>query len=356
MIKTIRYFFLKKEKFIKNYFNQNLKNYFGSYHFRPKKLIMIDDSIKIKNKLEKVGIVIQGPLKLEDNFTYETIKFYKEVYKNCEIILSTWDDENIEELQKIGKLGVEIIKNKRPIKSDINNLSYQVISTKAGIELAEKKQCSYILKTRTDFRIYDTGVDKFLISLLKTYPSNNKYQNERIIGIGLNIRKYDPSFSDLFQFGSVEEIKKMWDIELNISKTSAKIYEGISKVEFNNYFENDIFLEKYRKITYPEGFIFRNYLEKLGIALGENLENYYKILKDNFIIIDMSMINLYWNKYSKDEYKETLDYKRRITRERMKYKDWQTIYFFDVIEPNIEIYKKSMKELKGLTINDFEKY
>lgn len=352
---NIREYFFKKENFIKNYSKRDFKKSFFSYHFRPKRLEKrIDDSIRIEEKLGKIGIVIQGPLKMEDNFTYETIKYYKKIYKDCEIILSTWDDEDKKELEKIEKLDIDIIRNKRPSASDVCNLNYQVISTQAGIELGERKKCRYILKTRTDFRIYDTGIDKFLISLLGTYPSNSTQQNKRIITIGLNIRKYDPSISDLFQFGTLDEMKKMWDIELNVSKTSAKVYEGISKKEFDYFFENNSFLKRYNNVSYPESYILKNYLEKLDVSLGKNLENYYKVLKDNFIIIDMAMINLYWNKYSKDEFKDFKNYKSEINGERMTFKDWQTIYYFNSIEPSIEIYKKSMKELKNLTIENIE--
>ena len=88
--------------------------------------------------------------------------------------------------------------------------------------------------------------------------------------------------------------------------------------------------------------------------IGKNLENYYKVLKDNFIIIDMEMINLYWDKYSKDEYKGFREYKGRINKKRMRFKDWQTIYYYDVAEMSKDIYSKSTETLSELTIIDFE--
>lgn len=352
-IKNIAYYFFRRKEFIKKFSKKEFKNDFFSYHFRPKKMEkVIDDSIEIKNKLEKIGIIIQGPLRVENDFTYETIKYYTKVYKECEIILSTWEDEKKEELIKIKKLGIEIIINKKPKSGDINNLNYQVISTKEGINLAEKKGCKYIIKTRTDFRIYETGVDKFLMSLLKIYPSNTPEQNQRVIGIGLNIRSYDPSFSDLFQFGTIDEMKKMWDISLNQEGTSASIYNNISKEKYNIYLEQCNAIERYNNISYPEGYILRNYLNKLNVDLGKNLENYYKILKDNFIIIDMEMINLYWDKYSKEEFKGFREYRGRIIKKRMRFKDWQTIYYYDVLEPNLKIYLRKQSELKDLTKDD----
>lgn len=354
-IKSIIYYFVKKERFIKLFSRKNFKNSFFSFHFRPKKTEeIIDDSVRIKNKFDKIGIVIQGPLKLENDFTYETIKYYKKVYSECIIILSTWEDERKNVLEKIEELGVRVIRNEKPLSGDINNFNYQIISTREGIKVAEKMKCKYILKTRTDFRIYDTGIDKFLISLLETYPSNNINQNKRIIGIGLNIRFYDPSFSDLFQFGTIEEIKRMWNIDLNSDNTAASIYENINKDKYEEYMIKYSSIERYNNVSYPEGYILKNYLNSLNVDIGKNLENYYKVLKDNFIIIDMEMINLYWDKYSKDEYKGFREYKGRINKKRMRFKDWQTIYYYDVAEMSKDIYSKSTETLSELTIIDFE--
>ena len=52
----------------------------------------------------KVGLIIQGQIIKQNNFTYETILMYKKMLENqnVEIILSTWtdEDENIIKLSK----------------------------------------------------------------------------------------------------------------------------------------------------------------------------------------------------------------------------------------------------------------
>ena len=71
-----------------------------------------EDSLK---QLPTLTIVMQGSLKLEENFTYETLKIYQKNFPNCPKILSTWKTEDAEEIQKIKDLGVNILLNVPPL-------------------------------------------------------------------------------------------------------------------------------------------------------------------------------------------------------------------------------------------------
>ena len=77
--------------------------------FMPK----ITKRTRIK-QLPTLTIVMQGSLKLEENFTYETLKIYQKNFPNCPKILSTWKTEDAEEIQKIKDLGVNILLNDPP--------------------------------------------------------------------------------------------------------------------------------------------------------------------------------------------------------------------------------------------------
>lgn len=344
-MKILKYFFYDKDRFIKRLTKFHSKKSFLTYHIRPKKTDnLIDDSIRIKNRLGKVGIVIQGPLKLEDNFTYETIKYYKKIYKDCEIILSTWNDENKEEIEKIKKLGVNVIENEKPQHGGYANLNYQIVSTRNGIKFAIAKECQYILKTRTDVRIYEAEIDKFLISLLEIFPTKNKFQNKRVITIDINMNQYYLCMSDIFQFGTTEEMDKVWDIPLYSEEITIK--------KFNKLIENLNFEEE-NKLLSSERFILKNYIEKLGINYEVSLKNYYKILKENFIVIDTGMINMFWYKYNRDEYQNRKDYSRKILDSYINFSDWVTIYNNDVDVRDLEkLFTKTRKELEALTIED----
>ena len=320
------------------------KEDFFSYHLRSKDTNnIIDDSIKIKENFEKIGIVLQGPIQYEDSFTYETLKLYKKIYPNSEIILSIWKDEKKDELDRIRNIGVVVVENDKPETGGFINLNYQIVSTKNAVLKAKELGCKYILKSRTDIRIYETGVDKFLISLLKNFPTKYSKQKQRIIGIDINTHKYGIGISDIFQFGTTEEMEKMWNIDLIKKVTTMEKYlkfEKDSTAVDRFYFE------------FSECYLLKKYLFINGIELKPKLESYYKVLKNNFIIIDSSMINMYWNKYLGDEYKEWKNYDKLIARSSMTFKDWLTIYSNDtVVDEKIlnltydEWKKKTIKEI-----------
>lgn len=219
--------------------NSTLKNSFFTYHLRPKNINEItDDKIQLKNKKEKTAIVMQGPLVYEDDFTYNTLKLYKNIFKDEELILSIWDNENQEYLEKVKQLGICVIKNKKPKTGGFINLNYQIVSTSAGIKKAEELSCKYVLKTRTDIRIYETGISNFLISLLEMFPSKSQNQSERIIGIDINTHKYGIGISDIFQFGTTEEMLKIWDGNLYPNKE-------ITSEEYHNFEKSSTAIDRY---------------------------------------------------------------------------------------------------------------
>lgn len=300
------------------------KKAFVSYHLRNKNIDnLIDDSIKIKENFGKVGIILQGPLQCEDNFTYETLKMYKKIYPNSEVILSIWKNEDKDRLEKIkGLKGIVIIENDKPETGGFINLNYQIVSTKNAVLKAKELGCKYILKSRTDIRIYETGVDKFLISLLKNFPANSSKQEQRIIGIDINTHKYGIGISDIFQFGTIKEMEKMWNVDLVKKVTTLEEYLKFEKTSTA--------IDRFN-FEFAECYLMKRYLSKNQIILEPTLESYYKVLKENFIIIDASMINMYWNKYLGDEYKGWKNYDKLIARSSMAFKDWLMIYSNDVI-------------------------
>ena len=324
--------------------NSTLKNSFFTYHLRPKNINkIIDDRIEIKNKNEKSAIVMQGPLVYEDDFTYNTLKLYKNIFKDSELILSIWNNESKEYLEKVKQLGICVIENKKPRTGGFINLNYQIVSTSAGIKKAEELNCKYILKTRTDIRIYETGISNFLISLLETFSSKSQNQSERIIGIDINTHKYGIGISDIFQFGTTEEMLKMWDGNLYPNKE-------ITSEEYHKFEKNSTAIDRF-SLEFAECYLLKNYLRKNGIEIKPNLKSYYNVLKNNFIIIDFSMIDLYWHKYFGDEYKEWKNYDKKISNSSMSFKDWLTIYSNDYIA-NENILLKTYDEWKKITIED----
>ena len=62
------------------------------------------------NDGSKVAIVVQGPVIIKNDFTFETLKLYVNIFPNEIIVLSTWDcNKNVEVFAKIRNLGVHIV-------------------------------------------------------------------------------------------------------------------------------------------------------------------------------------------------------------------------------------------------------
>ncbi|MGL4998534.1 MAG: WavE lipopolysaccharide synthesis family protein [Cetobacterium sp.] len=325
---------------------------FLSIHFRPKEIEnIIDDKIKIFEKLGKIGIVIQGPIIFQDNFTLETIKLYKKTFENSEIILSTWKGYTKEKLQKFIDEEIIILENKKPKSGGFINLNYQIISAKNGVIEAEKQNCNYILKTRTDMRIYETGVFEFLVSLLKNYPVRDikNMQKTRIIGIDINTHKYGIGISDVFQFGTTEELIKMWNIDLYPREITMKQYLDFEKTSSA--------VDRYN-LEFAECYLLKKYCILNNMQIQPNLKSYYNVLKNNFIIIDSSMINMYWNKYPGDEYKGWKNYEKKIANSPLMFKDWLSIYMND-FKVNEQILLQSYefwKQKRIIDIKNGERY
>ncbi len=85
----------------------------------------------------KIAIVVQGPIIIKNDFTFETLKLYINIFPNAIVILSTWDDQSVRVISKIRDLGIRVIINKYPKYSGIGNVNYQIISTINGLVKAE---------------------------------------------------------------------------------------------------------------------------------------------------------------------------------------------------------------------------
>jgi hypothetical protein len=288
-------------------------NSFLSLHLRPKKDLEIQG---IDQDNSNVGIIIQGPLMEKDDFTLNTIKIYKKLFKNVQIVLSTWDTENKAYLTKIRELNIHVILNEYPENSGILNLNYQLKTTKAAVEYLHGK-CEYILKTRTDSRVYNRYSLSYLKNLVHTFPNKGKYnQKLRIVGLDINTAKYVPfSFSDVLQFGHADDIFNVWSTNL-----------VTMNVGYDEFFERKPRVKDIYDFNNPEVYLTLRYLRQIGFKPENTYESYYKALGELFLVIDKEMINYFWYKYSVDEYYWNVKYKNYNLQEKVRFNDWLGYY------------------------------
>ena len=294
---------------------KNSKDRFYTYHTRPTNAADVGMDPAVSSGVEgTIGIVIQGPLLRESNFTLETAALYLRTFPSAQIVISTWQNEEIGSHECLRDPRVHVVKSKPPETSGLGTTNFQLVSTKAGIELIERLGCQYVLKTRSDQRVYATNLDHYLTALLKQHPTRSKFQDNRIIELSMNVCRYRPySMCDMFQFGSLSDMKTMWSTELDARHMSTKQFSS-RRLTSREVSEANI----------GEIYLHRKYLEKINADSAISIRSYYQALLNNFIVIDKEQVDLYWHKYHCGEYSlaENPTYSKERQKSRFYHRDW----------------------------------
>lgn len=300
---------------IKFYFNawRNRKNYFITSHLRPKyagKVNVWPDELR---REPKCAIIIQGPILKKYDFTLETVCLYKKIFPKTDIIVSTWDTEKPDYIKKIKAENIEVILNKEPEITGPSHINYQLKSASAGVKRAKELGAEYVLKTRTDQRIYGVNVLDFFYNLLKTFPSKAGYkQKERIIGVSLNTFKYRLyDLSDMVVFGALEDMELFW-----------------SAAPDNRPYKSDPNLTQgeFSRLRICEMYLTSEFLKNIGRELKWTLEDSWRAMAEHFIVVDQASIDLYWNKYNKHKESRYLKYGAMLNNREMSFLEWFNLY------------------------------
>ncbi len=290
------------------------KDNYVSYTIRPKKT----SGLTFEKELyyfDDTAIIIQGSLKGVSKFTSETIKLYCKIFKNSKIILSTWEDEIDKNFYEYFKDKVEIILNKKP-KNILYNTDLQIISTNKALKIARLNNCKYVLKTRTDCRVYNKNSINHLKNLLKLFPINKKYENlnSRIISCSVDTRKYRVyGLSDIFLFSEINNLEIYFNEENYIN--SLERYFGKYPCIINE------------TAVINEIFLCARFLKKINIDLNWELKHWWQICGEIFCIVDPSDLDFFWYKYEwKYEQRFIQDYTSNF-KQALKFSDWLNLYF-----------------------------
>jgi len=273
-----------------------------------------------------VGIVIQGPILKENDFTLETIKNYKKTFNNpnLKIILSTWNEEDLEYINEFKKLDIEVITSEMPLKKGLLNLNCQIKSTQEGVKRAKILGCEYILKTRTDQRFYATNIIEFLLNVLKTFPigSEGVNQKERLVVLSFNTFKYRIyGISDMFLFGHIDDVERYWSLDYCDK-------EELTRAEKLDHIKTHL----YRT---PETHIIKEYLKKIGHPPKLTLEDSLDVYAKYFCMVDKETVELFWPKYTNaDRRWESFEYSEM---EELKFREWLNLYFKNGVQPTYTI-------------------
>lgn len=262
-----------------------------------------------------MALVIQGAVEKADDFTLETVKIYKNHFRNTCIILSTWEDEDRKYLEAFKNQGINIVLSKKPAYHGISNVNLQIESSKNGIARAKALGYKHVIKTRTDQRMYAPNIKEFLFNVTTAFPLRKEIavQKERLIALSLNTFKYRlHGVSDMFLFGHIDDMQMYWSPDYD-----NRLFEEID--------------EKHRKSTQDfcecrlcEVYFTTEFYKKIGKAYEFNLKSSWNNLSDHFCIVDKESLDLFWPKYTNSEYR-WLRYEKSDLEE-LTFREWLNLY------------------------------
>jgi len=303
---------IQKKKYVLSDMLEKVLGGYLTFHLRSKfhsDIEMVSDTLKT---YPKVAIIIQGPILRKDNFTLNTVRLYKRMFKNYPLILSTWEDEDAGCIAEFENENIEIILNKKPAYPGIANVNLQIGSTFSAVQNAEKKGVDYILKTRTDTRLYNQNAIEFLVNLLRVFPSmENSQQNGRIAFPSLNTFKYRPySLTDLVMFGTTGEVTRYWTINMSDQR------QGPASAQVGDW----------SKAQLAEVYLTTNYLEKVGKKLSWTIADSWKAYAEHFCVFDSQSIDLYWHKYARRREYRRLTYAEMKNDQELTFAEWLNVF------------------------------
>lgn len=261
---------------------------FVTVHFRPKRSenVYKRESFIKEVELPIFAIVIQGPIVLKNNFTFETIQLYRKLFgESVIIIFSSWYGELSDEQVLDFEDYCNVVLSEKPTNSGLHNVNYQIISSRFGMMKAKELGADFLIKTRSDQRFYNPMTLKLLYNLYMSSP-------DKIIELSMSSCKYRPwSLCDMFQFSKTDILLDMWNVELD-ERESYKI-----NFHDESYRVKDIVSAKVAEI-----YIHFNHANKFGYYDILNVDDYYSYIREKILIIDKEAIDLFWYKYTAQEY------------------------------------------------------
>lgn len=245
---------------------------------------------------DDIGLVLQGPLITEGNFTLNTVKLYRQLFGDALIIVSTWEGEDERSISELKKL-CTVIQSPMPQERGCCNVNCQIYSSRVGIRYAAGKAKKYILKSRTDWRIYSPHTFAYMKALLERFPAGGTTKGKIIAVDNYDNRTSElPPFwvSDFLYFGYTEDIQHMFEIPFNpFPYRNVKEYAKVHGLDVL-----PDFWEQCRLGLPPEFYICSEYVKRYEPeGKYDSMEFFRQCLDKYFLIISPWDIDAYWPKY-----------------------------------------------------------
>lgn len=302
--------------------NSNSDQY-TTYRQRPKYADTVGTLGDEPMDVGPMAIVMQGPLPVPDNFTYETFAIYRRHMPDVRLILSTWADIPEEHLAPLRDLGVEIVLNDQPDDPGLFNINMQLVSAGAGVRKAVEDGAEWVLKTRVDQRLYNPNVMAELATMAKAFPATGGFaQKYRIFGIGYGSLKYAPyHVTDQTVFGHAEDMLTYWTPPLRHDKAPAHFPATAHDIY------NQVPIGEEVRFAAPETYLATQFLTRIGRDLDWTIKDTWAAYRDCFCFVDYQSTDFFWQKTQLWTRLELLHrYDVIWTRHEMTFAHWMLLY------------------------------
>ncbi len=335
-----------------------------------------------------ITFVVQGSVigkssdKKEDRHTYLCLKSIREYFPESFIILSTWKESDLKDLDFD-----LLIENEDPGVSILGDFSQngfrQIVSSIEGLK---KVNTRYSAKVRSDLVFKNSNFLKYFEKYNKlSYDNNYKLVEKRVVMLtSCNPKrrfKFPFNAADWFYFGLSEDIKNIFDLPLvRDSFIGTHEYDDNKEKECESPYSTEQyvwygFLSKYKKINFKH----------LRDISNNNIEESEKYFANNSIMLTAKQAGIDWLKYPGAAYAQIpclsnsgmytfTEYKQMLNRytpnklfifpnifERIVYFIVYNLRFF-IKKKNVKIYAKissfinkdNHKRLKRNNINPYK--
>jgi len=259
------------------------------FHSRPRFQLDIYPALPLgfNQPPELFAIIIAGPIVLRDSFTINTALLYSRLFPSSLIIISTLSSLTTKERNILQSNNVHIANPSTPVCNGPSNLNLQIATTQAGVQLAQRLGCRYLLKTRADMRIHSPRALLDIYNLIMAYPvshPNSSISKRIIVGSHNTFRYRLYGISDTFLAGSVADLYAYFsalpDTRRSISFPSRLTHR----------------LQSSYKI--PEVYLMTSYLSRIGHDIRWTLADTFTALARYFCVIDWETLDIHWGKYT----------------------------------------------------------
>ena len=297
--------------------------WYSTYQMRPK--AASDFGVKPEAALDipSMGIAMQGPIFEPHDFSLETMRLYRQAMPDAVLVLATWTGTDEALLAPFRAIGVEIVLCDRPDDVGLWNINLQITSARAAVKKAAELGAEWIMKARTDQRIYSERFASYLVSLARQFPPVSGFdQRHRIIGVGHGSLKFAPyHVTDQTVFGHRDDMLRYWDIENRSSAPPAHWPTEVPRI----YAE--IPIGEQCRLGAAETYFASQFLESLGRPLEWTIRDTWKAYRDHFIFVDYASVDFFWGKVSGSNNRElALEYGTLNNRREMSFPEWFLLF------------------------------